>query len=179
MAEVLFPRRMRCRACRGALGTKAIDPVYAGLYCSPRCAGIPEPARSPEEAPRECRTQRDGKWAWKRRYRCEAEIPDRIREDPSTSWYTCSHCLHLHVGHTRMGEAEEFVMVGDRAALAQVLVKLRGRATHKDVAAVAGIRPIRLKELESPSGPFDVDALFAVLAAYRTRLGFGLPVGRR
>lgn len=114
---------------------------------------------------------------FKRRYRCEQEIPDKLRQDPSTNWYTCSGCGHLHIGHTRMGQAEQFVMFPDRAALATSLVKLRGRATHKQVAQVAGIRPIRIKELEAESGPFDVASLFALLKVYRVKLGFSLPTG--
>jgi hypothetical protein len=33
--------------------------------------------------------------------------------------------------------------------LPDLLVKLRGKASHKQVAEVAGVRPIRIRELES------------------------------
>ena len=79
-------------------GTKLVYPQRR--RCA-SCAGVPAPADRPDEAPRECKTQRDGTWVFKRRYRCEQEIPDRIRDDPSTNWYRCSHCRHLHIGHDR------------------------------------------------------------------------------
>lgn len=100
--------------------------------------------------------------------------------DPSTNWYECSHCGHIHIGHTRMGEAEQFVMTLDRASLAEVLLKLRGQAKHKQIAAAAGVRPIRLKEWEDPGHDApSLEALFAVLRVYRVRVGFSLPVSRR
>ena len=180
MAETLFPQRQRCKTCRKGLGQSAQDPVYLGLYCTPRCAGIAAPATRPEDAPRECRTQRDGRWAWKRRYRSESEIPDKIRADPSTSWYTCSHCSHWHVGHSRMGEAEKFRMLADPSDLADMLVKLRGKATHTQVAKAAGVQPIRLKELENPKKGQRVDlhTLFKVLAVLQARAGVAVKGGR-
>ncbi|TLS44959.1 hypothetical protein FE633_17615 [Streptomyces montanus] len=64
-------------------------------------------ASRPEDAPRGCRTQREGRWAFKRRYRSEQEIPAKLGEDASTSWYWCEEsCGAIHVGHTRMGEWE-------------------------------------------------------------------------
>lgn len=67
-------------------------------------------------------------------------------------------------------------MLGDDADLADLLVKLRGGATRKQVAEVAGIRPIRLKELEEPGTADRVDlrVLFAVLRVYGTRAGVAL-----
>lgn len=171
MSEMLFPHRQRCRACGKTLGADRA-PVYRGMFCTPRCAGMAEPASSPQLAPRECRTQRDGTWVWKRRYRCEDEIPDRLRDDPSTSWYVCGHCGHLHVGHTRMGEAEALRMFNSPDDLRDYLVKMRGHATIKQVATAAGVRPIRLRELEEGVGhPENLETLFKVLGAYRSRLG--------
>lgn len=180
MAETTFPQRKRCKTCRGSLGKTVHDPVLFGLYCSPRCAGIAVPSSLPENAPRECKTQREGKWVFKRKYRSESEIPDALRSDPSTSWYVCSHCGHLHVGHTRMGEAEKFRMFEDPLRdLPDLLVKLRGGATHKQVAEVAGVRPIRIKELEQGiRHPEALETLAKVLKVYRVRLGVALPTGR-
>lgn len=171
MAETLFPTRQRCKRCSHKLPAQGA--VFSGLFCSPKCAGIAEPAQFAKNAPRECRTQRDGQVVFKRRYRSEGEIPDRIKQDPSASWYWCSHCAHLHMGHTRMGERESLRMLRCPQDLADALVKLRGRATVKDVAAAAGVRPIRLKELENPTSEqrVDIDALFAVLDVYRCRAG--------
>ncbi|HKS59143.1 MAG TPA: hypothetical protein VJS12_27880 [Steroidobacteraceae bacterium] len=87
----------------GNLGKSVNDPVLFGLYCSPKCAGIANPATRPEDAPRECTTVRDGRKVFKSVYRSEGEIPDRLREDPSTNWYSCASG-HIHVEHTRMGE---------------------------------------------------------------------------
>lgn len=170
MAEILFPERQRCKAC----GKKLDSLVILGLYDSYRCAKMAPPASTPEEAPRECRTERDGKWQWKRRYRSVSEIPLKLREDPSTNWYwDTSSCGHLHIGHSRINlERESHRVVGDRAALADTLLKARGKATHKQVAEIAGIRPIRLKELEDPKcNSIDLDALFKVLSVYKLKLG--------
>lgn len=175
MAERLFPERQRCKGCSRALGADGA-PVLLGLHCSPRCARVAAPVTAPANAPRECRTQRDGAWVFKRRYRSVSEIPDKIRQDPSSSWYWCGHCSHLHLGHTRMGAHEEFRGLGDLSDLGDLLVKLRGHATHKQVAAVAGVRPVRIKELEEGKPhPESLAVLFAVLKAYRCKLGVVLP----
>lgn len=175
MAETLFPQRQRCKKCRGNLGKQVSDPVLFGLYCSPRCAGIANPATNPEQAPRECKTQRDGKWVFKRAYRSETEIPDKIRSDPSTNWYTCTSG-HLHIGHSRIGEAEKFRMLGSPTDLADFLIKRRGKATHTQVAKAAGVQPIRLKELENPkkNQRVDVHVLFAVMSVLGARPGVGI-----
>lgn len=180
MAETLFPQRQRCKKCRGGLGLAASDAVYMGLFCSTKCAGMAALAQSPEKAPRECKTQRDGKWTWKRRYRSEQEIPDKIKQDPSTNWYRCSHCANLHVGHSRMGEAEKFRMLSDPEDLADMLIKLRGQATHTQVAKAAGAQPIRLKELEEPKKGQRVDlpTLFKVLDVLQARAGVAVKGGR-
>lgn len=177
MAEKLFPMRQRCKACGKGLGLRTEDPVYNGLYCTPVCAGIAALSSHAAHAPRECRTQREGHWVFKRKYRSEQEIPDKIRQDPSTNWYWCSHCHHLHIGHTRLGTAETFRMFVDPwTDLPDVLVKLRGRATRKQVAEVAGVRPIRLKELEEGTNHAEgLVTLVKVLGAYRVRLGVSLP----
>ncbi|MGI8307062.1 hypothetical protein [Saccharopolyspora hattusasensis] len=175
-----FPERQRCKACGKGLGLRAQDPVLLGLYCSPKCAKVAEQATRPEDAPRECRTQRDDKWVWKRRYRSEGEIPDRLRSDVSTSGYWCGHCGHLHLGHTRVGERERFRMFEDLVEdLPDLLGKLRGQATHKQVAEVAGIRPIRLKGLETGVEHLEgLKTLSKVLRVYRVRLGVAMPTAK-
>lgn len=179
--EKLFPARQRCKTCGKGLGLRTQDPVYLGLYCTPRCAGMAAPASRPEDAPRGCRTQREGTWVFKRRYRSEQEIPANLREDASTSWYWCKEsCGAIHVGHTRMGEREKFRMFEDLTAdLPDLLIKLRGQATRKQVAEVAGVRPVRLKELEEGlKHPEGLATLGKVLRVYRVRLGVALPTGR-
>lgn len=181
MSEKLFPERQRCKTCGKAMGKPEHPTVFFGLYCTPRCAGIAVPSTLVQNAPRECKTQRDGVWSFKRKYRSVGEIPDRLREDPSTSWYWCSHCGHLHIGHTRMGEAEQFRMFDDLDTdLPDLLIKLRGGATHRQVAEVAGVRPIRIKELESGIAHAEgLKTLAKVMKVYRVRLGVALPQARR
>ncbi|WP_162893270.1 hypothetical protein [Microbacterium halotolerans] len=58
-------------------------------------------------------------------------------------------------------------------------MKLRGKATRTQVAAIAGVRPIRLKELEEGTAhPENLRTLAKVMRAYRVRLGAALPAGR-
>lgn len=169
LSEVLFPKRQRCKAC----GKKLDELVVLGLYDSYRCAGMANPAKNPDEAPRECKTERDGKWQWKRRYRSESEIPVKLREDPSSNWYWCTtSCGNLHIGHSRIKlDVEQQRVVRSREELVDVLLKARGKADIKQVAKAAGILPIRLRELENPkSDRVDLDALFKVLKIYRLKL---------
>lgn len=177
MSERLFPERQRCKDCGKGLGASGAA-VFLGLFCSPRCAKMASPVEDAARAPRECRTERDGLWVFKRRYRSMSEIPVKIREDPTTSEYWCTnHCGALHIGHSRIDLTREaFRMLADERQLADMLIKLRGKATRKDVAAVAGIRPIRLKELEEPGTVERVDltALFKVLGVYRVRAGVAM-----
>ena len=109
------------------------------------------------------------------------DIRARLQEAFSPSKLEVIDEGHLHIGHSRIDlTKEQFRMLKDPADLADLLVKLRGNATRKQVAEVAGIRPIRLKELEEPgtSDRVDLGALFAVLGAYRTRAGVALRSGR-
>lgn len=175
VAEKLFPERQRCKKCSKGLGPAGAA-VFLGLFCSPRCAGIAEPATDVGRAPRECRTERGGVWEFKRRYRSVGEIPARIRDDASVDHYWCDHCGSLHIGHSRIDpNREQFRMLQSPDDLADLLVKLRGKATRKQVAEIAGVRPIRLKELEEGIGhPESLTTLFKVLGAYRTRPGVAL-----
>lgn len=176
MSETLFPQRQRCKKCRKELGAQGAG-VFLGLFCTARCASMAEPATDPAQAPTECKTKREGVWVFKRKYRSLGEIPAKIRDDRTVSHYWCTNsCGNLHIGHSRINlDTEQFRMFTDRADLSDFLVKSRGQATHKQVATVAGIRPIRLKELEDPAFPNpDLNALFAVLPLYRSRLGVSL-----
>lgn len=169
MSEKMFPERQRCLTCRKKLEDVVID----GLYCSYRCGGFPEPYGDDniESAPRMCRTMRNGRWAWKKRWRCESEVPERIKSDPATNIYRCSHCHYLHVGHDRALETEQARTVSDESVFADVLVRIRnGRGQSvKDVAAAINVRPIRVKEVESGK-EFDPAVLFKMLHHYRVRL---------
>lgn len=161
----MFPQRQRCKACRRGLGQEWETPVYAGLFCSPRCGGLPVPPTDPAKAPRECTTERDGAKVFKRRYRSVGEIPDKIASDPTVSHYLCGSCSHWHIGHSRLSGPEPVRGVRTAQELAETLVKLRGRATHAQVAKAAKVPAIRLKELENPKKGqrVDLDVLMAVL----------------
>lgn len=172
--STLYPQRQRCLKCRKKLG----DEVFFRQYCSSVCAGIPTPSTNPEEAPRECVTQRDGTWQFKRRYRCEEEVPTRLREEIAGSLYECQHCGHLHVGHTRMQATETHSVLFNPEDLGERLVKLRGKATRKQVAEVLGVRPIRIKEWEEGQKA-EIDVLFALLRLYKVKPALVFEGGRR
>lgn len=146
-----------------------------GMYCCAGCAGMSEPARKAEQAPRGCRTRRDGSWVFKKRYRHPGEAPDRLTGDQGMSRYWCTEaggCGHLHYGRTLVemkGAANRGLR--DRDAIADMLTKARGRATHAQVAKAAGVRPIRIKEWEDPT--FDapsLSVLFELARLYRLDL---------
>lgn len=174
MAETYFPARKRCKACRRALGSTPADPVLKGQFCTASCAGMAAPAATPETAPRECKTQRDGQWVFKRRYRSVDEIPDKITSDPSSGHYDCGHCGHIHIGHTRMGTVEAQRVMRGPDDLADILIKRRGKASHAEVAKAAGVRPIRLKELETGvKHPDGNEVMFKVAKVLRIDLSAG------
>lgn len=174
-AKTVYPQRKRCKTCRSALGAGATSPVLLGLYCSAKCAGMSSPAATADAAPRGCRTQRDGGWVFKKRYRHAGEAPARLTGEQGLSQYWCTEaggCGHLHFGRTLVKMAGTTNRgLRDRAAIADMLVKARGQATHAQVAKVAGVRAIRIKEWENPD--FDAPslaALFAVARCYRIDL---------
>ncbi|MFZ2242791.1 MAG: hypothetical protein WAV90_25105 [Gordonia amarae] len=169
MADTLFPQRQRCKACRGKLD----DKVLSGLYCSYRCAGHPLPTTDAAKAPRECAYVRDGRTVFKRRYRCEGEIPGTVTSRPDVSVYRCAHCLYLHTGTAVARNLKASKAVGSVAELAELLTKARGQATRSVVAKAAGIRPIRVKELEEGAERVNPTALFALLRLYRISLSAG------
>ncbi|ROR76146.1 hypothetical protein, partial [Plantibacter flavus] len=90
MSETMYPTRQRCKRCARKLGGPGV-PVYFGLYCTPKCAGLAELHTDAAAAPRECKTERGGRWEFKRRYRSASELPNNLRDDVSVSTYPCSH----------------------------------------------------------------------------------------
>lgn len=176
MAETLYPRRQRCKACRKAFaGTDPVDGkpvVLDGLYCSYRCAGAAAPPSDPAAANRQCAMPAsDGRPAkFKVRYRAESEVPDTLRDRADRTVYRCPSCRYLHVGTRQVRTAKERMRVTESEELAALLVKARGKATRRQVAEVAGIRPIRIKEWEEGEPKADPAALFALLRVYRMGL---------
>lgn len=168
MAEVLFPKRSRCKKC----GKKLEAIVLDGLYDSYACAGLPAPHTKVEAAPRGCRLERAGVWQWKQRYRYEGEVPLKLRQDPATNIYSCEHCHFLHVGHSRALGTEQSRLVGDAATLASVLLRARETRglTRKEVAEKLKVRPIRITEVEEASPVASLDVIFKLLKHYRMKV---------
>lgn len=169
MAETTYPERQRCKTCRGGFKTH----VLGGLYCSYRCAKHPEPTRDVSDAPRECAYPRGDEFVWKRKFRCESEIPETIKSKVDVSIYRCSHCLYLHTGTAVARTVKASKSVGSVAELSEVLVKARGGADRKVVAKAAGVLPIRVKEWEEGAAKADPSALFSLLKLYRISLSVG------
>lgn len=169
MAETLYPERQRCKTCGHGFKTHVLN----GLFCSYRCAKHPEPARDVTKAPRECAYPRGEEIVWKRKFRCESEIPESLRSKPDVSVYRCSHCLYLHTGTAVARTVKASKSIGSVAELSEVLVKARGKADRKVVAKAAGVLPIRVKEWEEGAAKADPAALFALLKLYRISLSVG------
>ena len=175
MAELLYPRRKRCKTCGKAF---PLGGPLLGLYCSAACAGRGKPATSLALAPRGCKTDRGSKgaeWHWKRKYASEEEIADKLLNDPSTRTYWCVEaggCLKLHLGHSHLDvKTEATRRVSDLEAIADILKKERARRglTPKEAATRAQVRPIRLRELEAADPASSWDAFFALSKSYGLR----------
>lgn len=169
MAETTYPERQRCKTCGHGFKTHVLN----GLFCSYKCAKHPEPTRDVTKAPRECAYPRGEEIVWKRKFRCESEIPESIRSKPDVSVYRCSHCLYLHTGTAVARTVKASKSIGSVAELSEVLVKARGKADRKVVAKAAGVLPIRVKEWEEGAAKADPAALFALLKLYRISLSVG------
>lgn len=97
---LLYPQRKRCYRCRRFFGFL----ILAGLWCSYRCAGHPEPSRNPAAWPRGHFVP----WGWGRRkakkvFDDEAEALEYpTRGDKSA--YLCGYCLTWHIGTTWSGD---------------------------------------------------------------------------
>ncbi len=168
MAEKTYPERQRCRKCNKKLN----EVVLEGMFCSYRCGNFAQPYAKVDDAPRQCKTERDNKWEWKKKFRAENEIPKRILDEPATNVYRCSHCHYLHIGHNRATGTESARLIGDAKTLGTVLLRVREQRnqTQKQVASSLKIRPIRIKEIEEGNSTIDVDVLFKLVKYYRLKL---------
>lgn len=168
MAVKLYPERMRCQKCSKKLETT----VLAGLYCSYKCGGFPEPFKKVEDAPRGCRLERDGKWIWKQKYRAEIEVPQKLQNDPATNIYRCSHCQFLHVGHDRALGTEKARLIKDAETLGTVLTRIREEKnlTRKQVGDRLKVRPIRIKEIEENNETINTEVLFKLVKFYKAKI---------
>jgi len=172
MAERLYPNRTRCKNCSKGLNN---TPVVDGLFCSYRCAKLPTPSTKVDDAPRGCKRQIDGKWGFKTRYKYEAEVPQRLRDDPATNVYRCDYCHNLHVGHNAPIAAVETSLhrgVTSFEQMGSVIQRQREsrNLTRKQVAAKLKFPIIRLTEIEEGRKEARAEILFAVLKELRLSL---------
>ena len=168
MAEKLYPERQRCRKCNKKLNEVVLD----GMFCSYKCGNLSQPYSQINDAPRQCKTERDNKWEWKKRFRSEGEISKNILEDPATSVYNCSHCHYYHIGHNRAVGTETARLIADSQTLGSVLLRVREqrKQTQKQVAENIKTRPIRIKEIEEGNSVIDANVLFKLIKYYRLKI---------
>lgn len=168
MAEILYPKRMKCKTCRKGLNKTVLD----GLYCSYKCANLPQPSDDIAQAPRHCRRAINGVWGWKTRFRYENEVQEKLRLDPATNIYRCDYCHFLHVGHSRPDEAPTQLKrtVTDIQTLGSVILRYREQKniSKKDLAKMLKVPLIRITEIENGDPKLNPTILFAVL--YKLRL---------
>lgn len=171
MPEKLYPERQRCASCRKKLEETVLD----GQYCSYPCASVTAPSPNVDLAPRFCKREVAGKWAFKAKFRAESEVPQKLRDDPATNIYRCEYCHFLHVGHSRPVEFTREKLrrtVSDTETLGSVIKRAR-EAKGVDIKVLAKrlkVPAIRLKEIEDGSPKMDVSVLMHVIYALRIQM---------
>lgn len=172
MTEKLFPTRKRCKKCSKKLDAIVLD----GVYCSYECGHFAIPFKNIQDAPRQCKMERNSEWVWKQKYRSISEVPKHLQNDPSSNIYTCSHCHFLHVGHSRPLTKEPNRLVNDQKTLSETLVKMRElrKLTRKQVADKINVRPIRIKEIEENNETINMTVLFKLLKFYKMKMSVTL-----
>lgn len=90
-----FPLRKRCLECRSYFGFEVVD----GLYCSRRCARVPELSPDPADWPREhyARVPHSNARRPKRDWVTQADA-ERAAVRLAKQAYQCGYCLGWHVG---------------------------------------------------------------------------------
>lgn len=169
--ERLFPDRKRCKTCGRALNTL----VLKGQYDTYSCASMPQPGKNISTAPRSCkRSNPDGSWEWKKRYRYEGEVPKHLRDSPTVNIYNCEHCGCLHVGHSRVQPERERArgVLREYENLVTVVNKMLAQSPlpKREIAKRIGVPMIRITEIERGDTKIDAKALFALLYFLHLRL---------
>ena len=82
--ELLYPQRYAFRTCRCTFG---FDIIFR-LYCSRKCAGLPERPHRVSRWPRRCRVCIDGTWQAKDVYFFPEEA-ERAARRLGGHWYLC------------------------------------------------------------------------------------------
>lgn len=101
-AELLYPKRQRCRRCHKYF---SFAPPLKGLYCSRECAGMPPVPvtefRGVQIPPRSCRLRlnRSGTPVvkWKAVFSTEAEAVEAVRRNKAKGAYECPSCGYWHL----------------------------------------------------------------------------------
>jgi hypothetical protein len=94
-----YPDRKRCLACRGYFGFTVLD----GLYCSARCARVPEISADPADWPREhfSLVPHSGGGGGVRKAK-KGYLDRRAAISAARRWgkkdYQCGYCLEYHIG---------------------------------------------------------------------------------
>lgn len=168
MKTTLYPERTRCLTCR----KKFTDMVLNGTFCCYPCAGSPIPSPNVSAAPRNCKREVNGKWDFKTRFKCEEEVPQKLRDDPATNIYRCDYCLFLHVGHSRPVEFTPEKLhrtIADLETLGTVIARARTqrKMSVKDLALRTKVPMVRIKEIEEGDKNMRMDVLLRVLYVLR------------
>lgn len=92
----VYPERKRCFGCRSFFGFI----VLSGLYCSARCARVPEISTDPADWPREhfsvvphSNGVRRAKRDW-----VTQDQADAAAQRNGKQAYRCGYCLGMHIG---------------------------------------------------------------------------------
>lgn len=92
----VYPDRKRCLGCRSYFGFVVLN----GLYCSARCARVPQVSADPADWPREhysIMPHSDGVRRVKRDWVSVADA-ERAAVRNGKQAYRCGYCLGMHIG---------------------------------------------------------------------------------
>lgn len=169
MAEILYPKRQRCKTC-----SKKLDKVVlAGMFCSYRCGSFPNPAKTLAEAPRGCKREVNNVWDYKTRFLAPTLVPDKFKNDAAVNVYLCDNCRQYHIGHSRPETFETLSRyINSPKELGEVIRKHREalKVDKKVLAKALKIPVIRITELEEGNKTVQLGTLLAVLDALRVKL---------
>lgn len=170
MSQTYYPVRQRCKTCRKGFG----ELVIAGQFCSYKCGGFPQPAKTITEAPRGCKREVNGTWGYKTKFKSATEVPSKYQNDPSTNIYLCDNCRHYHIGHSRPEQQPEKLVryVSSYEELASVIARIfvQNNLDKKLVAKKMGVPIIRITEVINGSPKVSPVLLFKLLNFLRLRV---------
>lgn len=141
----LYPHRTRCKQCAHSFG----DLVVLRMFCSYRCAGLPDPDTNPDTAPRMCkraaRSDEHGEWVLKNKFVTEQDAARYLRD--GTVCYRCANCFFLHIGNSSPAPQHGLppVQTGTDvfADAVSELLRTRGEAATNPAAFAAAKRDVR------------------------------------